>query len=1104
MVASRFLEKSGFRGNFTIEGSLTGGLSVRDLRLESDKTVGRITVDQVMPVYKMGKLLKGNIDGLEINGMHLDVRLDRLKPDEKKAPLDLEKLSQTLRDFRSKALPVAVDLKDVSVSATRDGKTVFVLAPSRLHHKPGDSTVMLALGEITDANGRVWPSRDSTIVWNEEDLSIERVDPLPGVSVRGFVLRYPASGGPSAEAEIHADDAVFVMNAAPGFSSARIDLREGRVESERIAERFALKLPAKGSLTSFSLNVAGFLTDPKSATGDVRMLFENVVSGDWRVPELSLDAELETDRSTMAARGVMLGTEFSINAAAPVSRAGGKMQLGDARGHFNVAELSKLIAALAERTQAIDPAAPAPPSMLDGDFHVVFAGNRPDSADAEAILKPLDPTTAAPISAKGSWQSGQPASIVLETEGLKANADYHPESTIYQATLELDGFNSTRIDRWLAIVKAKAGGAVSLTGKWQGGGDLKNGRHHGSLSLVRGELVREGVPPMAADGTIDYNWPGGFLTKNLRFQTQEQIISAEAKLADGLLELSNLKWMDHGTEIAGGSARLPVPDDFTQWREVLAKDVRPLDVSFESQVLPLALLKDWLPIAAKLDSRSTGRVRIMVSGSYAEPSIDAVFEVKDLRSPQQPNLPPADLKLTLAGRDGHLSLDGTATAPDFPAAVMTASMPFRPAEWAENPGLIKTEQLTARVDLPRIDLSRFSSLVLPARKISGFVTGNIEVAGEIGKPVIKGKLDLTGGGIELKDHRHPDISGVGTSVDFDLDRVTMKDLKATIAGGTLRGGGSLVIESGKPVALDFRVTGKQLPLKRDDSMIVRANADLRLSGNWELAALTGTVGVVDSLFYRDIELLPIGRPFTTPSAAALPKIDVPAQPSVAVPERFRNWTINVLARTEEPVLIRGNFATGRIDGNVRIGGTFGSPTPDGEVRISDFRAALPFSTLKVRSGILRYSPATGFDPYVEIRGTAEPRPYQVNVFVYGRASDPQLVLTSNPPLPENEIMTLLATGTTTTGLENPQAASTRTLQLLAEELRRGRFGVGRQLRPILGLLDRVDFTLAESDPYSSDSFSTATLAITDRWYLSAGMGQEGDSRVLVIWRLTFH
>jgi hypothetical protein len=704
---------------------------------------------------------------------------------------------------------------------------------------------------------------------------------------------------------------------------------------------------------------------------------------------------------------------------------------------------------------------------------------------------------------KGRWQPDQPVSAAIALEGLKVDASYHLDTSIYQADVGFDGFTSARIDPWLAVVKAGTKGAVSLTGKWSGGGEVKAGRHRGNLSLAGIDFVREGLPPVKAGGDVEYDWPAGFSAKNLRVQAKEQTIALDARLASGLLEMTNLSWRDRDTAMADGSAKLPVPADFAKWREMLAEDPRPVEASIQSKVLSLSLLKDWLPAASRIDPRSTGRLQLKLAGTYANPVIDLVVEAKDLRSPEQPKLPPADLKIAVVGKEGRLSIDGSAIAPDFPAAVMTASMPFRPAEWAENPDLIKSEPVSARVDLPRIDLSRFSSLVAAAKKVSGTLSGNIEVAGEVGKPAIKGRIDLTSGGLEMKDAGIPAVTGVGLSVDLALDRITLRDLKASVAGGTLQGGGSLAIADGKPGALDFRVRGSHLPLKRDDSLIVRANADLRLAGTLEQAQLSGTVGVVDSLFYRDIELLPIGTPFTAPSAASLPRIDAPANPASSVPEPFRNWGLDVRVRTENPFLIRGNIATGRVDVNLRVGGTVGAPAPDGEVKISDFQAALPFTTLRVRSGTVRFSPANGLDPVLEIRGQAEPRPYRVSAFIYGTASNPQLVLTSTPPLPENEIMTLLATGTTTSGLENPQAASSRAMQLLAEELRRGRFAVGRQLRPLLGLLDRVDFSLAEADPYTSESFSTATLMITDRWYLSAGMGAEGDSRVLGIWRLSY-
>lgn len=1105
-VADHFLQRAGFRGGFVLEGSFTRGITVKDLHLESDKALAKLLIGSVTPAYRFRELFAGRLDTLSIDGLHADLRLglqDETKAEEPSAPPDLEALVKTIRGMRGKMLPVALSLTNISLEATKDGKPMIRLDPSAIRHAAGAAAFDLTLGSITGANGRVWPGQSSRIVWNADDLSIDRVDPLPGVGVRNLVLRLPESGGPSVESELHVDDAVFMMGASPGFSSVRLDLREGRLPSAALAERFGMKSPASAELTSLSLNVDGLLPDITKATGEVRLLLENVAYEDWRIPELSLDAGMQETAASVAATADALGTAFSISAEVPLTRDGAAITPGEIRGRFNLEEVPKLIAALAERVKAIDPKARVPDARIDGEFKLALVDLQPSSADVELALKPAVPETATALALKARWQPDQPVRADVSVDGMNAKASYDLKTSAYDAALGFTGFTSARLDRWLAVFGTDTRGAISITGSWKGSGELNARLHRGNLALDQADFTREGVPPLKAGGGINYDWPGKVVVKDLRLLSNEQIVTTDAELAGGLLSLSRIRWQHRGNEIANGAAKLPVPEDFAKWRETLAHDERTLDVSVESQTLSLALLKDWVPAAGKLDPRSNGRVNLKVSGTYARPKVDALLEVKELRSPEQPKLPPADLKFTIRGDEGRLAVEGGAKAPDFPAAVMTASMPFRPAVWAESPETITGEKISARVDLPRVDLSRFTQLVPAARKLAGTASGNVEVAGELGKPAFKGRLDLTGGAFGFRDPSRPDITGIGASVDLTLERVALNQLKASVAGGTLSGGGSLVLREGKPASLDFRLTGNHLPLLRNDSLILRSNADLRLSGPWERAALTGTVGVVDSLFYRDIELLPIGTPFTTPSAAALPKIDAPANPASGIPEPFRNWSVNVLARTENPLLIRGNIATGSVTANVRVGGTIGNPAPNGEVKIADIRAALPFSTLQVRSGYLRFKPETGFDPVLEIRGTAEPRPYRVSAYVYGRASNPQLVLTSNPPLPDNEIMTLLATGTTTSGLEDPQAASSRAMQLLAEELRRGRFAVGKQLRPVLGLLDRVDFTVAEADPYSSESFSTATLSLTDRWFLSAGMGAEGDSRVMGIWRFSF-
>lgn len=1111
-AADHFLPKAGFRGSFALEGSLTGGLTVKDLKLESDKALALLTVGRLTLDYRLGSVIKGKLDGIEIDGLHADLKLglepdvvdEEEPPEDEKDPLDLEELVKTLRVVRSKVLLVEADLKNISLTATKDGKPVIALARTSILHKAGEPDVEVDIGEITDASGYKWPEQESSIVWNENEILVERVDPLPDLSVRQLVLRLPESGGPSAKMEIHAQNAVFELNASPGFSSVQFSLREGRLDSVSLAERFDVKLPASGELSSLSVNVVDLLPDPKAATGSVQLLLEKVAYEDWTVPELSLDAGLETARGTVAARGFSLGTEFSLDAEAAIDREAGNFNLGEASGHFNVAAVSELVAGLAERMDSINSEADVPQSVLDGNFTVSFSDNKPTSADADLLLEPTEKETASSLALKAAWQPEKPLVAKVELDGLKLNADYDLDNTQYKGQLEFTEFKTGRIDRWLDIVKAGTKDALTISGHWSGAGSVENKTHNGSLTVSTADVAIEKIPPIHALGEIQYDWPKGFSTKALKVESDGQAVEVDLELADGFLGMTDLRWLDDDKEMVSGSAKLPVPEDFSKWKEMLANDSRPLALSVKSEVIVLESLKKWIPAAEQIDIGSTGQVDLNVSGTYAEPVVDLVLDAKNLQTPEQPELPSADLNVTLAGSAGHLSIDGSVTTKDFGPAVMTASMPFRPAEWAENPDLITEEKISARVDLPRIDLSRFAAMVPGTEMLIGSVTGNVEVAGVIGKPEIRGKLDLTNAALEMTRTDVPPISDLNLSIDFTPELVTLKSINAQVAGGSLQGGGTLALVDGKPGEVDIKLIGKQLPLKRDNSLIVRANANLRLAGPWEEAALTGSVAVVNSLFFQDIELLPIGSPFTGPSAAALPRIDAPKAPADSLPEPFGNWKLDVLTGTENPFLIRGNLASGEVTAKIRVGGTIGNPSPVGDVFIKDVKAALPFCSLHIPKGKISFTAASGLDPIIEIRGNAEPRPYRVNLFVHGRASDPQMVLTSSPPLPENEIMTLLATGTTTSGLEDPQAASSRAMQLLLEEVRRGRFAVGKQLRPVLKLLDRVDFSVAEEDPYSSTSYSTATLKISDRWLLSAGLGGEGDSRVLGIWRMRFY
>jgi autotransporter translocation and assembly factor TamB len=302
--------------------------------------------------------------------------------------------------------------------------------------------------------------------------------------------------------------------------------------------------------------------------------------------------------------------------------------------------------------------------------------------------------------------------------------------------------------------------------------------------------------------------------------------------------------------------------------------------------------------------------------------------------------------------------------------------------------------------------------------------------------------------------------------------------------------------------LDFSARANALPLKRDESMIVRADADLALRGNLRQSAISGSVELVDSLFYRDFELLPVRVPFTAPARPRLPAID-PDEKAAQIPAPFADWTLDVRVRTRDPLLIRGNLARGSAVADLRVGGSLGKIEPLGSATLSDVTARLPFSTLKVDNGKLNFTPAGGLNPELDIRGHSNVGRYDVNVFFYGPVDAPKTALTSDPPLPESEIMTLLATGTTSDGLEDGQAATMKAAQLFIEEWRRGRLPFGEQLSKALVLLNKVDVRVGEDDPLTGQRLNSATIEITDRIVVSGSVDREGNTRVLGAFVLRF-
>jgi autotransporter translocation and assembly factor TamB len=319
--------------------------------------------------------------------------------------------------------------------------------------------------------------------------------------------------------------------------------------------------------------------------------------------------------------------------------------------------------------------------------------------------------------------------------------------------------------------------------------------------------------------------------------------------------------------------------------------------------------------------------------------------------------------------------------------------------------------------------------------------------------------------------------------------VTFDRFNGLGGGGPFSLSGSIDVAQGTNPQFDLALTARKFLLTRSDNIIVRSNIDLTVRGPLSTVEISGKVGLVDSRFFQDIDILPLnlpGRPAPQP-----PSVPPPSSVSITIPP-VRDWKFNVKVQTDNPFLVQSNLARGQVTVDLQVGGTGLQPTVTGFVRVDQLTASLPFSHLDINNGYIDFSPGGNpLNPSLNITGVSLIRDYEVRMRVFGDVSNFQIIFDSSPPLAQGDIATLLATGSTTTEfVQNPSLLAGRASFVLAQQLLTKVFKV-RPNAQQQSFLERLQVDIIPGDRPGTQDVS-ARFSLTNNWQLIGEFGQAGD------------
>ncbi len=305
----------------------------------------------------------------------------------------------------------------------------------------------------------------------------------------------------------------------------------------------------------------------------------------------------------------------------------------------------------------------------------------------------------------------------------------------------------------------------------------------------------------------------------------------------------------------------------------------------------------------------------------------------------------------------------------------------------------------------RLDLAGHGSINLklaetldPDLSASGTTTFQVEAHGPVSKPNLQGRIDFQDASLSLGDLPNG-LSQLHGTLVFNQNRLEVKTLTAMSGGGLLSVGGYLAYQHG--IFADLSVTGKGIRIRYPRGISSLADASLRLVGPQNDLLLSGNVLITRFTVSPDLDVATLAAQ----AGAAVEKIAPPEAPS-------NHIRLEVHVASSPQLNFQNAYA--KLAGNVdlRVRGTIANPSLLGRVSITEGAATIAGTRYELERGDITFTNPVRIEPNIDLTASARVSDYDITLDMHGTLPRMTVNYRSDPPLPEADVISLLALGHT--------------------------------------------------------------------------------------------
>ncbi len=348
--------------------------------------------------------------------------------------------------------------------------------------------------------------------------------------------------------------------------------------------------------------------------------------------------------------------------------------------------------------------------------------------------------------------------------------------------------------------------------------------------------------------------------------------------------------------------------------------------------------------------------------------------------------------------------------------------------------------------------------MMPDLRAQGEANVNMAIEGTMSKPRITGRATVRDASANYSDFP-VGLSHLNGDLVFDRSRLLFENVTADSGGGQLTLNGSVTYGEEGPIRYEIYARTPQVRIRYPAGMSWLTGGTLQLVGTTERAVLSGNVELKRLLFAPGADI--------TSFFGASPDTSAAAAASSAF---MRNLTFDVAAHTSPGARIEWTGAQVEIDSDLHLRGTWDRPILLGHIHLLGGEMSFRGNDFTLTRGDVNFANPFQLDPELNIEATSTISQYVVTINFSGRASKLSLSYRSDPPLPDTDIIALLALGSTgqESALRSTAAGSNYGATALLSEAVSS--GVGGRIEHLFGISHfRIDPFLAGTATESNAS-----------------------------------